>query len=86
MAATAHSDPYAIFLRKIGYSVGLEFTAERVDGLVARYLQDRDLTVGGWNELVTGKREDGNWGRDQECGKAYRELSSFIASDSENGR
>ena len=77
MAATAHSDPYAVFMRKIGYSVGLEFTAERVDGLVARYLQDRDLTVGGWHELVTGRREDGNWGRDE---SAKRHIADFFHS------
>ena len=77
MAATAHSDPYAIFLRKIGYSVGLEFTAERVDGLVARYLRDCDLTVGGWNELVTGRREDGNWGRDK---SAEKHIADFLHS------
>ena len=77
MAATAHSDPYAVFLRKIGYSVGLEFTAERVDGLIARYLQDRDLTVGGWNELVTGRREDGNWGRDK---SAEKHIADFLHS------
>ena len=77
MAATAHSDPYAVFLRKIGYSVGLEFTAERVAGLVARYRQDRDLTVGGWNELVTGRREDGNWGRDK---SAEKHIADFLHS------
>ena len=77
MAATAHSDPYAVFLRKIGYSVGLEFTAERVDGLIARYIQDRDLTVGGWNELVTGRREDGNWGRDK---SAAKHIADFLYS------
>ena len=77
MVATAHSDPYSVFLRKIGYSVGLEFTAERVDGLVARYLHDRDLTVGGWNELVTGRREDGNWGRDR---SAEKHIADFFHS------
>ena len=77
MAATVHSDPIAAFLRKIGYSVGLEFTAERVDVLVSRYLWDRDLTVGGWNELVTGRREDGNWGRDK---SAEKHIADFFHS------
>ena len=77
MVATAHSDPYAIFLRKIGYSVGLEFTAERVEGLVSRYLQQGDLTVGGWNDLVTGKREDGNWGRNK---SAEKHIADFFYS------
>ncbi len=77
MAATAHSDPYAIFLRKVGYSVGLEFTGKRVEGLVARYLQNRDLTVGGWNEIVTGRIEDGNWGRDK---SAKKHIADFLHS------
>ena len=77
MAATAHSDPYAVFLRKIGYSVGLEFTAERVEGLVARYLEDRDLTVGGWHELVTGRRKGGNWERDK---SAEKHIADFFYS------
>ena len=77
MAATAHSDPYAIFLRKIGYSVGLEFTAERVDGLVSRYLYERDLTVGGWHQLVTGSKEEGNWGRDK---SAEKHIADFLYS------
>ena len=58
MAATAHSDPYAIFLRKIGYSVGLEFTAERVQDLVASYIKNRDITAAGWHSLVTGSKDD----------------------------
>lgn len=69
MAATAHSDPYAIFMRKIGYSVGLEYTAERVDDLVSRYLEDRDITAASWHELVTGSKDDGNWGRDKSAEK-----------------
>lgn len=77
MAATAHSDPYAIFLRKIGYSVGLEFTAERVDGLASRYLQDRDITAASWHELVTGSREEGNWGRDK---SAEKHIGDFFSS------
>jgi len=67
MAATVHSDPYAIFLRKIGYSVGLEYTAERTEGLATRYLRDRDLTVASWHKLVTGNKDEGNWGRDRSC-------------------
>ena len=77
MAATAHSDPYAIFLRKIGYSVGLEFTAERVEGLVSRYLQERDLTVGGWHQLVSGSKEEGNWARDK---SAEKHIADFLYS------
>ncbi len=77
MAATAHSDPYSVLFRKVGYSVGLESTAKRVGGLVARYLQDHDLTVGSWSELVTGRKEDGNWGRDK---SAEKHIADFFHS------
>lgn len=51
MAATAHSDSYAIFMRKIGYSVGLEYTHERVSDLVRVYLDNRDVAVHIWSAL-----------------------------------
>lgn len=77
MAATVHSDPYAIFLRKIGYSVGLEYTAERTEGLATRYLRDRDLTVASWHKLVTGNKDEGNWGRDR---SAEKHIADFFNS------
>lgn len=52
MAAIAHSDPYAIFLRKIGYSVGLERTLERFGDLQNLYLETGDVTLASWKELV----------------------------------
>jgi hypothetical protein len=52
MAATAHSDPYAIFLRKIGYSVGLERTLERFSDLLRLYLESGDVTLASWRHLV----------------------------------
>ena len=54
MAATAHSDPYSIFMRKIGYSVGLERTLERTGDLQAMYTKNRDVTASIWKELVSG--------------------------------
>ena len=54
MAATAHSDPYAIFIRKIGYSVGLENTMERITDLHAHYAANTDVTASSWKELVYG--------------------------------
>ncbi|MDE0039846.1 MAG: hypothetical protein OXU77_20155 [Gammaproteobacteria bacterium] len=54
MAATAHADPYAIFMRKIGYSVGLESTLHRVNDLVATYLRDGDVSLASWDRLVSG--------------------------------
>ena len=53
MAATVHADPYAIFMRKIGYSVGLESTFDRVNDLVATYIRDRDVSLASWRELVS---------------------------------
>lgn len=52
MAATAHSDPYSIFLRKIGYSVGLERTLERFGDLQEMYSENGDVTLASWSELV----------------------------------
>ncbi|AQZ49999.1 hypothetical protein [Martelella mediterranea] len=77
MVATAHSDPYAIFMRKIGYSVGLEYTAERVGDLASRYLKDRDITAASWHELVTGSKDEGNWGRDK---SAEKHIGDFFNS------
>lgn len=77
MAAIAHSDPYAIFMRKIGYSVGLEYTAERVGDLTSRYLQDRDITAASWHELVTGSKDEGGWGRDK---SAEKHIGDFFFS------
>ena len=53
MAATAHPDSYAIFMRKIGYSVGLEDTLQRVSDLHALYKSSKDVTISSWNELVS---------------------------------
>lgn len=77
MAATAPSDPYSILLRKIGYSVGLEYTAKRVEDLSSRYLQDRDITAASWHELVAGSKDDGNWGRDK---SAEKHIGDFFCS------
>lgn len=51
MAATALSDSYSIFMRKIGYSVGLEHTYKRVCPLVKIYLEERDITPQIWMDL-----------------------------------
>lgn len=52
MAATAHSDPYSIFMRKIGYSVGLENTLFRFDELTELYVTQGDITLAMWKNLV----------------------------------
>ena len=54
MAAIAHSDSYTIFMRKIGYSVGLEHTFERLGELHNLYSSSKDVTVSSWRELVYG--------------------------------
>ena len=46
------TDPYGIFFRRIGFSVGLEDTATRVRELEALYLSKRDVTIGTWDHLV----------------------------------
>ena len=46
------TDPYGIFFRRIGYSVGLEETAARVRELEELYLSKRDVTIGMWDHLV----------------------------------
>ena len=51
MAAIAQSDRYAIFMRKIGYSVGLEYMYERVSDLVKVYVENRDISINVWNGL-----------------------------------
>jgi hypothetical protein len=51
MAATALFDPFSIFFRKIGYSVGLESTLTRIADLESQYLADRDLTATSWKKL-----------------------------------
>ena len=52
MAATVPTDPYAIFMRKIGYSVGLENTFDRVNDLLRTYIRNRDVTLASWSQLV----------------------------------
>lgn len=54
MAAIAHSDTYTIFMRKIGYSVGLEHTLDRLNDLHDLYSSSKDVTFSSWRELVYG--------------------------------
>ena len=55
MVASTHSDPYGIFLRKIGYSVGLERTLDRLRDLRELYVSTGDITISSWEELVGGE-------------------------------
>lgn len=56
MAVTAHSDPFSIFMRKVGYTGGLEHTLDRFRDLERLYLTNRDVTLASWKELVEGPR------------------------------
>lgn len=55
MVATAQSDPYRSLSHKIGWSVGLEKTFDRVRRLVERYVEEGNLTYGMWVELYKGE-------------------------------
>ena len=59
MVATAHSDLCSVFMRKIGYSAGLERTLERVGDLQKLYTSSRDVTMASWRDLVTSAS---HWG------------------------
>ena len=72
MAAIAQSEPISIFMRKIGYSVGLERTLERVGNLEVLYSKNRDVTASSWKELVTGPK---NW-----CLKSDDNITDFFHS------
>ena len=53
MVATARSDAYGALVRKIGYSVGLEFLVSRVADLVDVYVARGRVDAADWRELVT---------------------------------
>jgi len=66
-----------IFMRKIGYSVGLENTADRVDDLTSIYLQKGDVNLASWHKLVTDRKEQGGWGRNT---TAEKHIADFFCS------
>ena len=53
MAATVRSDAYGALVRKIGYSVGLEYLAPRVADLADVYVARGRVDGADWRELVT---------------------------------
>jgi len=57
MVATVQPDPYRFLMRRIGYSVGLENTLERLQDLAELYAAKGDVTCAAWDML---KRE--RWG------------------------
>ena len=60
---TIQSDSYSIFIRKIGYSVGLENSLRRVRDLVDLYSREKDITPAAWKQLVHSPEPQG-WGLD----------------------
>jgi hypothetical protein len=52
MAATARSDLYSNLVRRIGYSVGLEYLFSRVNDLLDRYILRGTVDGADWRELV----------------------------------
>lgn len=75
MVATVPSDPCSVFMRKVGYSVGLERTLERVGDLQRLYTSRRDVTMASWRDLVTGASSRGSWGL-----KAHDNITDFFFS------
>ena len=55
MAVIAQSDPYSIFMRRIGYSVGLERTLDRLQDLQELYVRNGDLTLSAWQNIVSSE-------------------------------
>lgn len=53
MADTARFDQFQIFMRKIGYSVGLEDTFSRLRDLASLYISEEQVKIGDWQQLVT---------------------------------
>ncbi|WGD54165.1 hypothetical protein QA641_09865 [Bradyrhizobium sp. CB1650] len=63
MAALAQSNEFSIFISKIGYSVGLEFTLERLRDFATVYAGKDSLSYADISRLVQGKKPEG-WGLD----------------------
>ena len=59
MVAKAHSSDFAIFMRKIGYSVGLEHTLARLADFARLYAGQDSLTIGDIKRLLHEKRPIG---------------------------
>lgn len=52
MAATVPSNPYEVLIRKIGYSVGLEDTLNRILQLAMHYVQNLEISTADWSSIV----------------------------------
>lgn len=69
MVGTVQSDRFGVFMRKIGYSVGLESTLGKLDDLTETYIDRRNVDYDAWSSLVAEK-----WGRgkrDQDFGNLF---------------
>jgi hypothetical protein len=61
MVAKAHFNPFAVFIRKIGYSVGLEATLERLDDFAKIYAAKEQFKYSDLNNLLHSEKPVG-WG------------------------
>jgi hypothetical protein len=57
MADIALSDQLHVFMRKIGWSAGLESTLDRLIDLASVYAENGELRISDWNSLVQDKWE-----------------------------
>ncbi len=72
MAAIVQSDPYGFFIRKIGYSVGLESTFSRVLDVVKLYVSKKEISTSAWEELV---HSEAGWGlRNEHIADFFRSI------------
>lgn len=55
MADTVRFEQFKILMRKIGYSVGLESTLDRLRDLAALYKRQHQVSLGDWQELVSDR-------------------------------
>ena len=63
MADKAQFNQFSIFINKIGYSVGLEFTLERLRDFASLYANSNSLSYADVSRLVQSDKPDG-WGLD----------------------
>lgn len=73
MAATARFELYNGLVRKIGYSVGLEYLTERVHDLVELYVSHGNVDGADWNHLIE------SWGRRSSAGQHIADVYAQLA-------
>ena len=85
MVATVQPDPYRFLMRRIGYSVGLENTLERLQDLAEVYAEQGDVTRAAWDMLkrdrwgLGRKAKEKEWGEDH-IGDVFHSLGIMSSS------